>query len=125
MSIERIANLSETTKTVAIPTSPGRSPPTSTFRKAVSKAGFIVVAFAAPFQGASGGAPRFVENPESRVSHFYYMITPIYGCTASKKKKSVVLRGISHYMLYDKPEAVKPALNEILPFLKQHLREAA
>jgi fermentation-respiration switch protein FrsA (DUF1100 family) len=48
----------------------------------------------------------------------------IYARAASKEKKLVVLPGVSHYMLYDKPEAVKPALDEILPFLKQHLGEA-
>jgi hypothetical protein len=35
-----------------------------------------------------------------------------------------VLPGISHYMLYDKPEAVRPALDQVLPFLKKHLGEA-
>lgn len=51
----------------------------------------------------------------------YRDASEIYGRAASKDKKLVVLPGISHYMLYDKPEAVKPALDEILPFLKQHL----
>ncbi|KAH8702315.1 Alpha/Beta hydrolase protein [Talaromyces proteolyticus] len=48
----------------------------------------------------------------------------IHGRAGSKDKRIVVLPGISHYMLYDKPEAVKPALDEVLPFLKKHLGEA-
>ncbi|KAL5355213.1 Alpha/Beta hydrolase protein [Aspergillus floccosus] len=48
----------------------------------------------------------------------------IYARAASTEKKLVVLPGISHYMLYDKPEAVKPALAEIIPFLKKHLGDA-
>jgi fermentation-respiration switch protein FrsA (DUF1100 family) len=54
----------------------------------------------------------------------YQDANEIYARAASKEKKLVVLPGVSHYMLYDKPEAVKPALDEILPFLKQHLGEA-
>ncbi|EXU98935.1 peptidase S15 family protein [Metarhizium robertsii] len=48
----------------------------------------------------------------------------IYGRAGSRDKHIVVLPGISHYMLYDKPEAVKPALENALPFLKKHLGEA-
>ncbi|KAF3387222.1 putative protein YcjY [Penicillium rolfsii] len=48
----------------------------------------------------------------------------IYARAASTEKKLLVLPGVSHYMLYDKPEAVTPALAEILPFLKKHLGEA-
>lgn len=40
----------------------------------MAKAGFVVVAFDASFQGASGGSPRFVENPEFRVSDFRYVV---------------------------------------------------
>ncbi|KAK4069093.1 hypothetical protein Trihar35433_5672 [Trichoderma harzianum] len=47
----------------------------------------------------------------------------IYGRAGSKEKKIVVLPGISHYMLYDKPEAVDPALEQVIPFLKKHLIE--
>ncbi|OJJ01922.1 hypothetical protein ASPVEDRAFT_41465 [Aspergillus versicolor CBS 583.65] len=49
----------------------------------------------------------------------------IHARAASKEKKLLVLPGVSHYELYDKPEGVKPALDEILPFLKAHLGEAA
>lgn len=49
----------------------------------------------------------------------------IYGRAGSKEKKNIVLPGVSHYMLYDKPEATKPALDEVLPFLKKHLGEVA
>ncbi|KAL3458981.1 Alpha/Beta hydrolase protein [Aspergillus heterothallicus] len=48
----------------------------------------------------------------------------IYARAASTEKNLVVLPGVSHYSLYDKPEAVKPALAEILPFLKKHLGDA-
>lgn len=40
------------------------------YGKAMAEAGFVVVAFDASFQGSSGGEPRFVENPELRVSDF-------------------------------------------------------
>lgn len=48
----------------------------------------------------------------------------IHGRAGSKNKQIVVLPDVSHYMLYDRPEAVKPALDKVLPFLKQHLGEA-
>jgi len=48
----------------------------------------------------------------------------IHGRAASKEKRVLVIPGVSHYQLYDKPEAVKPALEEVLPFLKKHLGEA-
>lgn len=44
------------------------------YGKAMAEAGFVVVAFDASFQGASGGEPRFVENPEFRVSDFRYVV---------------------------------------------------
>ncbi len=47
----------------------------------------------------------------------------IHGRAASKEKHIVVVPGVSHYMLYDKDEAVKPALEQVLPFLKKHLGE--
>lgn len=49
----------------------------------------------------------------------------IHGRDGSKVKKLVVLLGVSHYMLYDKPEVVEPALKEVLPFLKEQLGTAA
>ena len=48
----------------------------------------------------------------------------IHGRAGSKEKHIVVLPGVSHYMLYDKPEAVKPALDQVLPFLTKHLGDA-
>lgn len=41
---------------------------------ALAAAGFIVIAFDASFQGASGGAPRFIENPYFRVADISYAI---------------------------------------------------
>ncbi|KAK8141762.1 hypothetical protein G3M48_009942 [Beauveria asiatica] len=49
----------------------------------------------------------------------------VHGRAESKEKELVVLPGVSHYSLYDKPESVKPALEHVLPFLKKHLGEAA
>jgi fermentation-respiration switch protein FrsA (DUF1100 family) len=49
----------------------------------------------------------------------------VHGGAGSKDKHIVVLPGVSHYMLYDKDEAVKPALEQVLPFLKKHLGEVA
>lgn len=40
------------------------------YGKAMANEGFVVIAFDAGFQGASGGEPRFIENPEFRVSDF-------------------------------------------------------
>lgn len=45
----------------------------------------------------------------------------IHSRAASKEKKLVIIPNVSHYELYDKPEAVKAALAEVLPFLKKHL----
>jgi fermentation-respiration switch protein FrsA (DUF1100 family) len=49
----------------------------------------------------------------------------IYARAASPEKRLVILPGVSHYMLYDQPEATNQALDEIVPFLKKHLGEAA
>lgn len=45
----------------------------------------------------------------------------IHSRAALKDKHIIVVPGVSHYMLYDKPEAVKPALEQVLPFLQKHL----
>lgn len=41
---------------------------------ALADAGFLVIAFDASFQGASGGTPRFIENPYFRVADISYAI---------------------------------------------------
>jgi fermentation-respiration switch protein FrsA (DUF1100 family) len=41
---------------------------------ALAKEGFIVVAFDASFQGASGGSPRFIEDPSVRVADIRFVI---------------------------------------------------
>ena len=38
------------------------------YAAALAKEGFVVIAFDASFQGASGGTPRFIEDPAIRVS---------------------------------------------------------
>lgn len=46
----------------------------------------------------------------------------IYGrATASKDRQIISLENISHYDLYDKPDAVGPALEQIILFFKKHL----
>jgi fermentation-respiration switch protein FrsA (DUF1100 family) len=41
---------------------------------ALAKEGFVVIAFDASFQGASGGSPRFIEDPSIRVSDIRFAI---------------------------------------------------
>ncbi|WP_415914351.1 alpha/beta hydrolase [Paraburkholderia sp. J67] len=41
---------------------------------ALAREGFVVVAFDASFQGASGGSPRFIEDPSIRVSDIRFAI---------------------------------------------------
>jgi len=40
----------------------------------LARAGFVVIAFDASFQGASGGQPRFIEDPAIRVSDIRFAI---------------------------------------------------
>ena len=54
----------------------------------------------------------------------YRDVQEIYGRAGSKEKRNVVLPGVALYMLYNKPEAVKPALDQVLPFLTKHLGDA-
>ncbi|GAL96034.1 putative hydrolase [Acetobacter tropicalis NRIC 0312] len=51
--------------------------------------------------------------------------TEIYGrATASKDRQIVSLENSSHYDLYDKPEAVGPALKKLVPFFRAHLGDS-
>jgi len=45
----------------------------------------------------------------------------IIGRAASKKKELVVLKGWSHYELYDQTEPVRQALSKLVPFYKENL----
>lgn len=45
----------------------------------------------------------------------------LYNKAASINKKIHVVKGASHYDLYDHPEATKEALEHIIPFLKENL----
>ncbi|RZV01721.1 UNVERIFIED_ORG: hypothetical protein EOZ59_1680 [Serratia quinivorans] len=46
----------------------------------------------------------------------------VYGrATVSKHRELVSLPDFSHYELYDKPEAVRAALDKVIPFLDTHL----
>ncbi|MCA0176685.1 MAG: alpha/beta hydrolase [Proteobacteria bacterium] len=45
----------------------------------------------------------------------------IYGRAASKHKELVVVKGTTHYELYDQPGPVGEALEKLIPFFKTHL----
>ncbi|WP_336702985.1 alpha/beta hydrolase [Chryseobacterium indologenes] len=40
---------------------------------------------------------------------------------ASEKKELLVIKGFSHYDLYDQPEPVRQALEKVVPFFKENL----
>ncbi|HFL8759400.1 TPA: alpha/beta hydrolase [Escherichia coli] len=46
----------------------------SVYGAALAKAGFIVIAFNASFQGSSGGEPRYLEDPTMRVKDFSIVV---------------------------------------------------
>lgn len=43
------------------------------YGQALAREGFVVIAFDASFQGASGGVPRFIEDPTLRVEDFRHV----------------------------------------------------
>ncbi|MGY2114907.1 alpha/beta hydrolase [Nocardia gipuzkoensis] len=45
----------------------------------------------------------------------------IYDRAASTDKELVVLKGVSHYDLYDQPEGAGAALEKVIPFLSKHI----
>lgn len=45
----------------------------------------------------------------------------LYAKAASRKKKMHVVKGASHYDLYDKPEATAEALDKLVPFFNENL----
>jgi fermentation-respiration switch protein FrsA (DUF1100 family) len=46
----------------------------STYARKLADAGFTTIAYDASFQGASGGEPHFLEDPNERVSDVYAVI---------------------------------------------------
>jgi len=44
------------------------------YGKALAEQGFVVIAYDASFQGASGGSPRWIENPSQRVEDISHVI---------------------------------------------------
>ena len=42
---------------------------------------------------------------------------------ASKDKELVLLEGVSHYDLYDRPQAIGRALARVTPFLRERLAQ--
>ncbi len=44
------------------------------YGQALAKAGFVVIAFDASFQGESGGEPRYIEDPTLRVADFSVVV---------------------------------------------------
>ncbi|WP_301546932.1 alpha/beta hydrolase [Gordonia sp. X0973] len=51
----------------------------------------------------------------------YRLGMELYGRAASKEKDLLVLPGVSHYDLYDQPEATGKALEAAVPFFHKHL----
>jgi len=45
----------------------------------------------------------------------------LFNKAASTKKTLQVVAGASHYDLYDQPEATGKALEQVIPFFKEHL----
>ncbi|WP_228517492.1 alpha/beta hydrolase family protein [Aliidiomarina indica] len=45
----------------------------------------------------------------------------LFNRARSSEKRIQVVQGASHYDLYDQPEATRKALDEIIPFFRNHL----
>jgi hypothetical protein len=45
----------------------------------------------------------------------------LFNKAASANKKMCVVKGASHYDLYDRPDAMTEALAHLIPFYKEHL----
>ncbi|NLG55603.1 MAG: alpha/beta hydrolase [Rhodococcus sp.] len=51
----------------------------------------------------------------------YRLSMELYGRAASKQKELKVLEGVTHYDLYDQPQATGQALEAAVPFFQKHL----
>ncbi|KNG86143.1 X-Pro dipeptidyl-peptidase (S15 family) protein [Aspergillus nomiae NRRL 13137] len=62
-----------------------------TYAKKLANAGFTTIAYDASYQGASGGEPRFLEDPNERVSDIYAVIDYLQNLDSVDSEKIGVL----------------------------------